>query len=102
MPTTVAEKTQTPDAIDARFLSRILEEGYGPGAWHGNDMRAAVADVSAEDAFWRPQPERHNIAELALHHTISSARYGLNCRTVSRSRSCSKAKTGSSCRTNAS
>jgi hypothetical protein len=69
MPTTIAEKTQTPDAIDARFLSRILEEGYGPGAWDGNDMKAAVADVSAEDAFWRPQPERHNIAELALHHT---------------------------------
>jgi hypothetical protein len=69
MPTSVSEKTQIPDAIDARILSRILEEGYGPGAWHGNDMKAAVADVSAEDAFWRPQPERHDIAELALHHT---------------------------------
>jgi AraC-like DNA-binding protein len=44
MPTTVSEKTQIPDAIDARILSRILEEGYGPGAWHGNDMRAAVTD----------------------------------------------------------
>jgi DinB superfamily len=50
-------------------LSRLLDEGYGPGAWHGNDMRAAVADVAAEDAFRRPQPERHNIAEIALHHT---------------------------------
>jgi DinB superfamily len=69
MPTSVSEKTQIPDAIDARILSRILEEGYGPGAWHGNDMKAAVADVSAEDAFWRSQPERHNIAELAPHHT---------------------------------
>jgi hypothetical protein len=66
---TVSEKTRIPDTIDVRVLSRILDEGYGPGAWHGNDMRAAVADVAAEDAFRRPQPERHNIAEIALHHT---------------------------------
>src|SRR5688572_2072455 len=69
MAATVSEKTQVPTGLDVRVLSRILEEGYGPGAWHGHDMRAAVADVSAEDAFWRPQPERHNIAELVLHHT---------------------------------
>jgi hypothetical protein len=68
METTVAEKTKIPDGIDVRLFSRILEEGYGPGAWHGNDMKAAVADVSAEDAFWRPGRQRHNIAELALHH----------------------------------
>jgi DinB superfamily len=65
----LTEKTEIPDTIDVRILSRILDEGYGPGAWHGNDMRAAVADVAAEDAFRRPQPERHNIAEIALHHT---------------------------------
>jgi hypothetical protein len=66
---TVSEKTRIPDTIDVRVLSRILDEGYGPGAWHGNDMRAAVADVAVQDAFRRPQPERHNIAEIALHHT---------------------------------
>jgi AraC-like DNA-binding protein len=44
MPTTVSEKTQIPDAIDARILSRILEEGYGPGPWHGNGVTAAVTD----------------------------------------------------------
>jgi hypothetical protein len=70
MATTTTEKTKIPDHVDVRVLSRILEEGYGPGAWHGNDMKAAVADVSAEDAFWRPGPERHNIAELALHHAF--------------------------------
>lgn len=49
-------------------LSRILNEGYGPGAWHGADMKAAVADVDATTAFRRPAAERNNIAELALHH----------------------------------
>jgi hypothetical protein len=49
-------------------LERILREGYGPGAWHGPDLKAAVADLPAEQAFWRPAPGRHNVAEIALHH----------------------------------
>jgi hypothetical protein len=49
---------------------RILDEGYGPGAWHGADLKAALADVTAEQAFWRPAPGRHNIAEIALHHAF--------------------------------
>jgi hypothetical protein len=57
--------SRTPEA---RLLTRVLEEGYGPGAWHGPDLKAALADVSPELAFWRPSPERHNIAEVALHH----------------------------------
>jgi hypothetical protein len=48
--------------------TRIIKEGYGPGAWHGPDLKAAVADVPDELAFWRPAPGRHNIAEIALHH----------------------------------
>jgi hypothetical protein len=61
-------KTEIPKTLDARVLARILEEGYGPGAWHGADMRAALADVPVTLAFWRPSPARHNIAEIALHH----------------------------------
>jgi hypothetical protein len=61
-------KTAIPNQLDTRVLARILEEGYGPGAWHGADLKAAISDVSPELAFWRPSPERHNIAEIALHH----------------------------------
>lgn len=68
MTTTTIEKTATPNGLDARVLARVLEEGYGPGAWHGPDLRAALADVGPEQAFWRPAPGRHNIAEIALHH----------------------------------
>jgi len=53
---------------EARLLARVLDEGYGPGAWHGPDLKAALADVSPELAFWRPSPQRHNIAEIVLHH----------------------------------
>jgi hypothetical protein len=51
-----------------KLLSRILQEGYGPGVWHGADIKAAIADVPAASAFQRPAPGRHNIAEIALHH----------------------------------
>lgn len=55
-------------APEADRLLRILSEGYGPGAWHGPDMKAALSGLAPEEAFWRPAPERHNIAEIALHH----------------------------------
>ena len=48
--------------------SRVLGEGYGSRAWHGADLKAALADVTASLAFWRPATGRHNIAEIALHH----------------------------------
>ncbi len=48
--------------------TRILNEGYGPGAWHGADLKAAIGDVTPDLAFWRPAAGRHNIAEIALHH----------------------------------
>jgi len=61
-------KTENAIGVDTRLLSRILTEGYGPGAWHGADIKAAIADVSPEAAFRRPASGRHNIAEIALHH----------------------------------
>lgn len=68
MTTATTEKTTIPAGLDGRVLSRILEEGWGPGAWHGADLAAALSDVSPELAFWRPAPGRHNLAEIALHH----------------------------------
>lgn len=59
----------TTDTMSAPVpLTRVLDEGYGPGAWHGADMKAALADVTPAMAFWRPGKGRHNIAEIALHH----------------------------------
>ena len=62
MSTTTA--TNVPTGIE----SRVLHEGYGPGAWHGADLKAAIADVAPALALWRPAAGRHNIAEIALHH----------------------------------
>jgi hypothetical protein len=54
--------------VSTRLESRVLKEEYGPGAWHGPDLAAALADVTPALAFWRPAAGRHNIAEIALHH----------------------------------
>jgi hypothetical protein len=64
MTTTQTASLTTPAAP----LGRIAREGWGPGAWHGPDLRAALSDVTPAGAFWRPAPGRHNIAEVALHH----------------------------------
>jgi len=60
--------TATTTNMPAGVERRILREGYGDGAWHGPDLKAALADVTPESAFQRPAPGRHNIAEIALHH----------------------------------
>jgi hypothetical protein len=57
-----------PAGPAAATFTRILDEGYGPGAWYGSDFRAAILDVTADAAFRRPAPGRHNIAEVVLHH----------------------------------
>lgn len=65
---TTSVKAGSGVGVDAALLIRTLDEGYGPGAWHGPDLKAALADVPDALAFWRPAPGRHNIAEIALHH----------------------------------
>ena len=61
-------RTPTPVGLPPAIFTRILDEGYGPGAWYGSDLRAAIADVTPASAFRRPGQGRHNIAEVALHH----------------------------------
>jgi hypothetical protein len=65
---TTDTKSSIPNEIDSRLPARIVEEGYGRGAWHGPDLKAALAGVETDLAFCRPSPSRHNIAEIALHH----------------------------------
>src|SRR5262252_2189583 len=67
---TTSTLAQLNASLDPALASRIVREGYGPGAWHGADLRAAVSDVSASTAFRRPGPGRRNIAEIVVHHAF--------------------------------
>jgi hypothetical protein len=64
MSTAMVETKRKPISL------RILREGYGPGAWHGADLKAALSDVSVDAAYRRPAAERHNVAEIAVHHAF--------------------------------
>lgn len=68
--TVAATKPTLFTATDASVLTRVLDEGYGPGAWHGADLRAAIADLDSRAALRRPAPGRHNAAEIAVHHAF--------------------------------
>lgn len=49
------------------LLLRDLDQSYDHKSWHGPVLRGALRGVSAEQAAWRPAPDRHNVWELAVH-----------------------------------
>jgi hypothetical protein len=50
-----------------KTLLELLEQAYAGPSWHGPTLRAAVARVEPELAFWQPPRNRHSIAEQVLH-----------------------------------
>jgi uncharacterized damage-inducible protein DinB len=48
------------------YLS-LLDEAYRRKAWHGPNLRGTLRGLSAEEAAWRPGPDRHNAWELIVH-----------------------------------
>ncbi len=49
------------------LLLTALDEAFDKKSWHGPNLRGAIRGVSAEQAAWRPEGDRHNIWELTLH-----------------------------------
>ncbi len=48
-------------------LIDLLDEAFDKKSWHGPNLRGSIRGVTAEQAAWRPGPDRHNIWELTLH-----------------------------------
>ena len=44
-----------------------LDEAFNKKSWHGPNLRGAIRGVTAAQAAWRPEGDRHNIWELTLH-----------------------------------
>jgi hypothetical protein len=49
------------------LLLELIDEAFNRRSWHGPNLRGSLRGLSAADARWRPAPDRHCIAEHALH-----------------------------------
>lgn len=52
---------------DRKLLIRVLDEAFERKAWHGPNLRSALRGLTPNQAFWRPDGERHSAWELMLH-----------------------------------
>lgn len=44
-----------------------LHRAFDRRSWHGTGLMGSLRGLHVELATWRPQPARHNIAEIAVH-----------------------------------
>lgn len=44
-----------------------LELAFDRRSWHGPNLMGAIRGVKLAGALWRPQPGRHNVAEIVVH-----------------------------------
>ncbi len=52
---------------EIRLLLQLLDEAYGKRAWQGTNLRGSLKGLTAQEAAWRPGPDRHNIWEIVIH-----------------------------------
>jgi uncharacterized damage-inducible protein DinB len=49
------------------LLLSVIDDAYSGKSWQGPNLKGSIRGLSAEEAAWRPRPDRHNIWELVLH-----------------------------------
>jgi uncharacterized damage-inducible protein DinB len=49
------------------IILAAIDEAYERKSWHGTNLRGSLRGMTAEEAIWRPAPDRHNAWELAVH-----------------------------------
>lgn len=54
-------------APEIELLLQILDSSFDKKSWHGPNLRGSVRGLSAEEAAWRPAPDRHNVWEHVVH-----------------------------------
>ena len=50
-----------------RVILDLFEEAFARKTWHGPNLWQSLKGVKAQQAAWRPAPNRHNIWEETLH-----------------------------------
>ena len=59
-------KNSQPDKVKDLLL-KLIDEGFANHAWHGSNLKGSLRGISAREAAWRPDNNRHNIWEIAVH-----------------------------------
>jgi hypothetical protein len=49
------------------LLLSVIDDAYSGRSWQGPNLKGSLRGLTAEEAAWRPRPDRHNIWELVLH-----------------------------------
>ena len=49
------------------LLLQVIDQAYDKKAWHGPSLKSTIRRLSAAEAAWRPNAQRHSIAEIVLH-----------------------------------
>lgn len=44
-----------------------LDLAFDRRSWHGPNLLGSLRGIDPAGAAWRPQPERHNVAEIVVH-----------------------------------
>ena len=52
---------------EIHFLLQLNGEAYEKRAWQGTNLRGSIRGLTAQEAAWRPAPDRHNIWEIVVH-----------------------------------
>jgi hypothetical protein len=52
---------------EIRLLLCIMDEAYEKKAWHGPNLRGSIRGLTAEQAAWKPAPNRHSVWEIVVH-----------------------------------
>ena len=52
---------------EIRLLLQLIDEAYQKRAWQGTNLRGSIRGLTAQEAAWRPAPDRHNIWEIMVH-----------------------------------
>ena len=48
-------------------LLDIVDQAFDHRSWHGTNLRGSLRGVSASEALWKPDEDRHSIWENVLH-----------------------------------
>src|SRR5881296_4363331 len=45
----------------------MIDQAFDHKSWHGTNLKGSIKGITAREAAWRPNRERHNIWEIVVH-----------------------------------